>query len=549
MRPDLTKAPFFLSKEEEKKIEEKIESLSLEQKAGQFFLVLADQFKEDELLSLASSGLIGGVLFRPVISKAELKNRLEKLDEVSPLPLLKAANLEQGANGAFKGGLCFASEMGVGATEDAKQAERLGLVSGQEGLSSGINVSFSPVTDLALNCLNPIINERAFSSQVGLVEKMAVSEIKGLQESGVAAVGKHFPGDGVDYRDQHLHPTYNSLSASEWERTYGRIYQKMVKKNILGFMAGHIVQEKEEEKINPKLNLSTCLPGSQSKELLSGYLRDRLGFNGVIFSDATIMGGYTQTLRREEGLITSINAGIDVLVFNTDYYSDYRIVLSALKDKKISPERLEEALIRILGLKLKLEKMKKEADKRPYPEEKWAEECSDKSITLVKDEAHLFPLDIKRFPRIKLAYLGEEETGEGNIKDELVKELSKAGFEVSLFDIEKEDLHSPEKEDEKSLSLICCNLPSESNFVTRRISWQKKHALDSPRFIQEHAYAFISFANPFHLQDVPLIKTFINAYTPSLITVKAVIEKMLGRSPFKGKSPVDAFCQRKENRL
>ncbi len=127
--------------------------------------------------------------------------------------------------------------------------------------------------------------------------------------------------------------------------------------------------------------------------------------------------------------------------------------------------------------------------------------------------------------------------------------LQAAGFATERFDIDKEELHGTAALDPKRLALYLANLETASNQTAVRIFWAKKHALDAPRHVYEEDSVFVSFANPYHLQDVPRIKTYINAYSCHEDTVRAVIDRLLGRSPFTGVSPVDAFCGLPDARL
>ena len=120
--------------------------------------------------------------------------------------------------------------------------------------------------------------------------------------------------------------------------------------------------------------------------------------------------------------------------------------------------------------------------------------------------------------------------------------LHEAGFETERFDIEREELHGTAALSDRRLTLYLCNLEHASNQTALRIFWAKKHALDAPRHVWEEPSVFVSFSNPYHLQDVPRVKTYINAYSCHETTVKAVVEKLLGQSEFRGVSPVDAFC-------
>ena len=262
-------------------------------------------------------------------------------------------------------------------------AEKFGKVCGTEGSSIGINWTFSPVCDLDLNFLNPITNVRTFGSDLSRVEAMTESYVRAVQSCGLAACAKHFPGDGVDYRDQHLHPTVNSLSAEEWYGSYGAVYENLINKGLLSVMTGHIAQPKVALDLNPGLSFEEAmLPASLSRTLLTGVLREKYGFNGLITSDATIMGGYCQAMERRLAIPASIMAGCDMLVFNTDFEEDYQYILDALADGRLSMERLDEAVLRILALKAKV---CRKAENQPVPAALWHEEAAHKGITLVKN--------------------------------------------------------------------------------------------------------------------------------------------------------------------
>lgn len=120
---------------------------------------------------------------------------------------------------------------------------------------------------------------------------------------------------------------------------------------------------------------------------------------------------------------------------------------------------------------------------------------------------------------------------------------------MERFDIDKEELHGTATLDGKRLTLYLANLEPASNQTTVRLAWAKKHALDAPRHCREESSVFVSFANPYHLQDVPRVRTYINAYSCHEDTIRAVVDKLLGRSPFTGVSPIDAFCGLSDARI
>ena len=497
------------------------------------------------------------------------------LDEVAPVPLLKAANLEEGGAGATTDGTLFGWPMMVGAANDDGMVEKFGKVCAAEGQSVGVNWTFSPVCDIDMNYRNPITNVRTYGSDKEKVKKNTQIYVEAVQKCGVAACAKHFPGDGVDYRDHHLHPTYNSLSAEEWYGSYGAVYQNLIEHDLLSIMVGHIVQPAVQMEINPKLSFADCLPASQSRELLTGVLREKFGFNGVITTDATIMGGYCMAMERRKAIPASVMAGCDMIVFNTNLYEDYSYILEGLKTGLLTEERLDDAVTRILALKAKVcgagkdrtytglsidgngacignaqEHSAGAQDMSLAQAAGWHRECADKSVTLVKSLApRVLPVTKEKYPQIRLITLGKDEIPGGSMAETAIELLRQRGFAVEHYQPFADDLHGCADLPKNRLTLYLANYEQASNQTTVRINWCPKHALDSPRFLNEEDCIFVSLANPYLLQDVPRVKTYINAYTATKTTIETVIEKLTGESEFKGISPADAFCGLPDTRI
>ena len=538
---ELKKSPFFLTDTQTEWVESTLASLSTEEKAGQLFCVMGGDYDPDVLKEMVSTGKIGGILFRPVKTCEKVRADYAPLDAVAKVPLLKAANLEEGGSGGMSDGTLFGWPMLTAATDEPEIAAKFGKVCGTEGASVGINWTFSPVCDLDMNYRNPITNVRTFGSNVGRVKTMTESYVKAVQNCGVAACAKHFPGDGVDYRDQHLHPTYNTLHANEWYDSYGKVYENLIANGLMSVMVGHIAQPYVAMDANPDLIFEEAMmPATLSKTLLTDVLRGKYGFNGVITSDATIMGGYCQAMERRKAIPASIMAGCDMLVFNTDFEEDYQFMLDALKDCSLTMERLDEAVTRILALKAKF---CSKAENAPVPAARWHEEAADNAITLVKNkQPEMLPMTPERYPNIRLITLGKDRILDGSVREITKELLEKEGFQVECYDPFADNLHGTIALPKDRLTLYIANYEQASNQTTVRINWCPKHALDMPRFVNEEVSVFVSLANPYHLQDVPRIRTLVNAYTATRTTIRLVIEKLMGKSEFKGVSPVDAFC-------
>ena len=539
---DLKKSPFFLSDAQIAWVESTLGSLSTEEKAGQLFCVMGGDYAPDTLKEMVQKGKIGGILFRPVKPCEDVKADYAPLDAVAKVPLLKAANLEEGGSGGMSDGTLFGWPMLSAASNDASVVANFGKVCAVEGRKAGINWTFSPVCDLDLNYRNPITNVRTFGSDPEKVARFTEAYVSAVQSRGMAACAKHYPGDGVDYRDQHLHPTYNSLPASEWYATYGKVYRNLIDHGLLSVMVGHIAQPNVAKEMNPDLSVEDCaMPASLSRTLLTDVLRGELGFNGLITTDATIMGGYCQAMERRKAIPTSIMAGCDLLVFITDFEEDFGYVLDALQTGLLTGERLDEAVTRILALKARV--CFQEPCTQKIEAAAWHRECADKAITLVKNrQPEALPMSPERYPNIRLITRGKDEILDGSVREITKALLEQAGFRVECYEPFADDLHGAKDLPKDRLTLYMANYEQASNQTVVRIHWCPKHALDMPRFINEETSIFVSLANPYLLQDVPRVKTYINAYTATRTTIALTLEKLMGRGTFRGVSPVDAFC-------
>lgn len=544
---DVKKSPFDLNDAQAAWVYDTLSSMTAEEKVGQLFLVMGQDYAPETLREMVKSGKIGGVLFRPE-PKQKILERYRPLDAAARIPLLKAANLEEGGSGAVSDGTLFGWPMLAAATDDEETVERFAKVCAVEGRAAGVNWTFSPVCDLDMNSLNPITNVRTYGSDRDRVTRFALRYMQTVQRCGVAACAKHFPGDGVDFRDQHLHPTYNSLSADEWFDSYGAVYRALIARGLLSVMAGHIVQPAVAMRVNPALRLEDCLPASMSPELLTGVLRERFGFNGVIATDATIMCGYTMAMERRRAIPASVAAGCDMLVFNTDFEEDYGYLLAGVKDGTVSTQRLDDAVTRVLALKAKV------CFAPPCEEHidaaAWHRQAAERAVTLVKNnQPDVFPVTPARYPQIRLITLGKDEIADGSVTEIAAQCLRAHGFDVQRYDPYADELHGTAGLPKGRLTLYFANYEQASNQTAVRVNWCKKHALDAPRFVNEEPCVFVSLANPYLLRDAPRVKTYLNAYTATRTVIETVIEKLISGGPFTGKSPADAFCGLPDTRL
>lgn len=577
---NLKVSPYNLDEQGVKWVQDTIANMTIEEKIGQLFVNMGASRDEEYLKSVLDNYHIGGVRYNPA-KASEVYDQNKILQENSKIPLLIAANTEAGGNGACVDGTYIGAEVKIAATNDKRYAYELGRVSGIEASAIGCNWSFAPIVDINRNWRNPIISTRTWSQDVEQTLELSLEYMRGIMESGIAPAAKHFPGDGIDERDQHLSFAPNWLSKEDWDATFGRVYGGLFEAGLPSIMAGHIALPEYVRYFNPEATTEELyMPATLSKYILTDLLRGEMKFNGLVVTDASHMVAMTSAMKRSEMLPTAIAAGSDLFLFFNDPDEDFGYMMEGYKNGIITEERLEEALTRILGTKaalglhkkVKTEIMQPKEDamaKIGLPENKAiAAEVADKAITLVKNTEDIFPISVEKYKRVLLVDVKGTEGGFGALigaqgpkPSQVMKEmLEKEGFEVSIWESPAEKIMNlPVEERRAAIGNIYAakrpitdltdnydliiNLAIVNPNTDQRIQWPaSKGTPDIPFYVNEVPTIFISLQCPFHLADVPQVKTYINAYDNKDVTFTALVDKMLGRSAFVGVSPVDAFC-------
>ena len=495
----------------------------------------------------------------------EVQAAINTLQANSPIPMIISANLEDGGSGIASEGTYMGRQMLMAATGETEQARRLGRICGVEGSAVGVNVTYSPIVDIDMNFMNPITNVRTYGSDPDTVLNMGKAYMEGLSGTGVAPTIKHFPGDGVDSRDQHLLTSVNSLCLDEWEATYGKVYRGLIEDGAPIVMAGHIAMPAMEEFYDKKACIEV-IPGSFSANVLR-YLREELNFNGLISTDASPMVGMMAATNRREAVPLAIEHGCDMFLFTKDLEEDLKYMKEGVASGLLSQERLQEALERILALKAMLGLPEKKANGTLLKGEEelavlsnpkhqqWAAECADKGVTLVKDVRNILPITPEKHKRVLLEILGDFPSND-RVYAHFERRLTEAGFEVTKYIPETFEtifLDGAVEQFKAKYDLVFYigNIENASNKTTARINWHTLFGAGNnlPWFAKEVPTVFVSVGNPYHLYDVPMVPTFVNAYCHAPTVIDAAIDKVLGKSEFKGVSPIDPFCGCWDTRL
>ena len=564
----LKKAPFNLTDRQLAWVADTLGGMSEDQKIAQLFCLIV-YGEDDASLEKISSFQPGGVMVRP-LPLAEGLKAIGRLQSKAGIPLLVAANLEKGGNGVVGEGTFLGSPLEIAATDDPEFAYRLGAVCGDEGAAAGCNWAFAPIIDIDFNFRNPITNTRTFGSDPARVARMGAEYVRAVQERGLAASIKHFPGDGRDERDQHLVVSVNDLSCEDWDNTYGAAYRASIEAGAKTVMVGHIQQPAYSRRLAPGIADGDIMPGSLSRELVTGLLREQLGFNGLVVTDASTMAGMTIPKPRAEAVPLSIAAGCDMFLFTRSMEEDLEYMRNGVRLGVISAERLDEAVSRILGLKASLRLPEKAAAGTLVPSapeaaprvgtplaRAWARECADRAITLVKEEKGVLPLDPARRRRILFYPIESAEGFAYSVRvgaaERFREMLAAQGFDIDVFQpkagFEGMMQRSTDITGRYDLALYLANMGTKSNQTAVRIEWAQPMGANVPIYVETLPTIFISVENPYHLLDVPRVKTYINAYASTDTVLEALVDKLMGRSAFKGVNPVDPFCGRWDTRL
>lgn len=534
-------------------------SLSLREKIGQTMLMLPDRELE---LKLGEGSLeryferypvtgffMGWKLFTGIPEEERVefvRKSVLEYQQSSKLPLLFQQDYESGVG--LQGMTPFPKEMALGATNSTDLAYKYGKSVALECRSLGINWVLHPVADLNINPLNPIVNTRGISDNPQKAVELLSEQIRGLQDNDIAATIKHFPGDGVDYRDQHLMTTANSLPLETWKQYHGKVFAELIKKGVACIMPGHItLPAYQHEKLN-----GFFPPATLSHELLTDLLKKEMGFKGVIVSDAMTMGGFRGWYENDlEGQIASFLAGVDVLLWPSYEYMDS--VEVRIRRGEIPMERLDDAVQRVWAMKERFGLLKKDRELiRPLTDDEKREiieaskEITERSITLIRDEDHKLPLSIEKDKKILLvavtpiAHKGDDRDFKRllNLRNEFIKSGFNVDFQRNILYENQGWQDNATDVYDKVIFLVARN--THTPFGPLQLWDDEAQSVWAANSMDKSKVIVISLGSPYIGNEYfERVKTYINTYSNDASTHSALLKVLTGKLPFKGVSPVD----------
>jgi beta-N-acetylhexosaminidase len=532
-----------------------LSSLTLREKIGQTIQEICPHLPphDPELASAyfeenpIGSVFCGGEIIKGAGSDAStIRQSIDLFQKTSKVPLLVAGDLEYGAGASVSDLTVLPSALALGAANDESLAYEYGKHTAMEGKLAGFNWTFSPVVDLLQNWLNPIVSNRSLGDNPEQVSRIASALIRGIQDHGMAACAKHFPGDGVDFRDQHLVTTINSLSKEQWKANHGHVFQKMIDQGVCTIMPGHIALNWLEP-----VGSNRPRPATVSKNILTHLLRNQMRFNGVIVSDALIMAGFTGWAKRENRLIEAFNAGIDIMLWPGHDY--FHIMERAIDSGKVYMERLDASVRRIFILKARLGLLSpdSETSTKPAPNaielrasgQQVARNVAQKSITLVRNRSHLLPLSHGKIKRIlvQIAAPPQLQPKVAAHIEQIIARLKARSLELTILKNGNcLDITKLEAEGKRwDAYLVFYSLQTHQIKNSARPVGEMAEVMWTQQTAESVEPIVISLGTPFLLHDMPYLNTLVNCYGTAPSTIEALDRALFGEIKFSEFSPVN----------
>lgn len=527
-------------------VEGLLSNMTIEEKVGQLIFPYAHGFnygeesEEYQRLSYLVNNLnVGGfVFFRSRMEeKVELINRLQNISRV---PLLISADFENGVTQRVRGATSFPNLMGVGAANDVNLTYKMAEIIAKEGRALGVHLNFAPVSDVNNNPLNPIINVRAFGEDIELVKKHTNAFIKGLQNNRMAATAKHFPGHGNTSLDSHRSLPVLSGIKSELNEIELSTFKSNISSGVMSVMIGHLAVPAFEPKKD--------LPSSLSEKVVSELLQNKMGFKGLVVTDAMNMKSITKNFSNAEAAVLAIKAGNDVILFPENEDDSYFGILDAVKTGDIDEERINHSVRKVLLLKkwvnldsekfTDVEKMKKSVG--AFSSRQIAKRIAEKSITIVKNNNGIIPIrQCLKTQYVHYSLLDSETSNAATsfeqwLSDRLVN-IKNITLPLKSKDKSYTEAVDSAKDAEVIILSVYVKVRDYKGSVT--LTQNQEKFINTLMKLQKPVI-MLSHGNPYLLMNFPDVDAYLCNYGDIHISEKALEEAIFGEKTISGILPV-----------
>ena len=534
-----------------------LDAMSLREKVGQIMMpqVFAGftphgSEADTRILDAIERHRVGSVIVTSG-SPVEAAVMLNRLQMRSDIPLLVGADLESGAGFRFDGivrvpgnldlggATTLPSMMAISATGEPQYAYRAGMITGLEARAIGVHMPFAPVLDVNNNPDNPIINTRSFGEDPERVAMLGALFAKGVQDAGAVATGKHFPGHGDTETDSHLALPVIRVDREHLDSLELRPFREAIDGGIGAIMSAHISV--------PALTGDDSTPSTLSSRVLTDLLREELGFEGVIVTDGMDMAAIDRRFGRGEAVVRAIEAGADIILMPPNLDEVVPAVLAAVSSGRISEERLDESVGRILRLKEALGlnitrtvDMTNLHETVGIPEHvAMSEEIAQRAITLLKNEGPVLPLRGRRNARVlSVTYRRESDVQAGGAFNRQVRNIYPRLQTVSVHRGSDAATYTRLNESVEEADVVLISAYVAWSNASGTLSVSQRFA----SFVKEVAesgkpHVVVAFGNPYMLRDFPGVRAYLLAWDGSQAIQKAAGQALFAGITVQGRTP------------
>ena len=540
--PSAPPLPSSLSRSARRWVESTLAEMSLAEKAAQLIMVRAygryenpRSLPQRQLLAAVQELGVGGVVLfdSEVESIPRLLNELQRQARV---PLLVAADLERGLSFRVRRGVVpIPYAMALGATRSEEAARFTGEVTAREGRALGIHWAFAPVADVNTNPANPVINVRSYGEDPALVSRMTRAFIQGARRGGMLTTAKHFPGHGDTEVDSHFALPTVAVDRGRLEAVELAPFRKALGAGVDAVMLGHVAV--------PAVDPSGT-PATLSPLLSHDLLRENLGFQGLVVTDAMEMGGVGHAWSGAAA-IEAVAAGADIVLLPPDPVVAVQALMRGVSEGLLSEERLDESVTRVLEakalLKLQEERFVEARELGRFvarPEDlSRARRITEASMTLLRNEGDLLPLAAEGPMRLLHLVLASDRRQRQRL-DEAGRALAAraASVETRVLwpAIGREEADSILSEAARATHVVVSIFPKgRSSFVPRAQKRLLARLLESG-----HRPIAVGFSSPYLLAELPEVPAFLCAYGSMPSNQRAAVAALFGEIDVRGKLPV-----------
>src|SRR5690554_2685390 len=510
------------------------DNMSLQEKLGQLFMV--DLFssdpksKSDRIKTLITDYHLGGIIFSKggPVRQAKLNNEFQALSKV---PLMIGMDAEWGLAMRLDSTYAFPWNMTLGAIEDNKIVEKIGHRIGEHSKRLGVHINFAPVVDINTNPKNPIIGNRSFGEDKKNVTEKALAFMKGMQSAGIMGSAKHFPGHGDTDQDSHKTLPTIDFSRERLDTLELYPYKRLINEGLNSVMVAHL----NVPALEPQYNF----PSSLSSKIVTELLKEELGFNGLIFTDALNMKGASNFKNPGEIELAAFLAGNDILLIPEDVPKAMAFLVTAYEDEIITEIRLATSVKKILYAKYKVGLNNYKPVNMTYlveslntvNDDALYEEAMANALTVIKNDRAILPIiDLKKK---SIAYINLGDDSGEDFLNELKKYGNVTWVKANSLDEYIEKL--------KEYNYVIIGFHKSNDNPWRKFEFTDKELVWMYEIARTNTVILDVFARPYAMLDLKTTANFegvIMSYQNSKISQQLSAQLIFGAREAKGKLPV-----------